>query len=99
MRNHFNSAHRWDYIIISVTGSGHKHYLVSDVVDSNSLYPIKNNYDFRYDNYRVADSDSGDYYSIYALANPVDKSGYYLVKNTVNSCCLFVIYNEVDYNK
>lgn len=99
MRNHFNSAHRWDYIIISVTGGGHKHYLVSDVVDSNSLYPVKNDYDSKYDGYPVKCYPDSDSNSLFDVVIIVDKSGYYLINNTVNSDSLFVIYNKGDFNR
>lgn len=99
MRNHFNSAHRWNYIIISILGSGHKHYLVSDVVDANSLYPVQNVYDSKYDRYVVIDSSFGDSCSLYEVTIAVDKPGYYSVNNSINKDSLFAIYFRGDYNR
>ena len=99
MRNHFNSSRRWSYIIVSVVGGRHRHYIVSDVVDKNSLYQSSSNYDSKYDNYRVADYANGDLCTCYNLVNVIDKSGCYLVNNIVNSDSSYVILYRDDYNK
>ncbi len=99
MRNHFNTVHRWSYIIVPVVGGGHRHYFVSDIVDENSLYSVQKTYDSKYDGYLVSNSSLGNFCSLYELAVVVDKSEYYISNNIVNSDSLYVIYNEVDYNR
>ena len=100
MRNHFNSAHRWSYVIISVVGSGHRHFIVSDIVDQNSLYSVKKSFDSKYDGFCTApDSITANYPCLYGLANLVDKNSAYNEYNPINSSSLFVIYYRGDYNR
>lgn len=99
MRNHFQSARRWDYIIISTIGSGHRHYIISNSVDANSLYSVKDNYDSKYDGFVVINQSGSDSCSLYNITSITDKPGYYSINNPVNKGSLFVIYNRGDFNR
>lgn len=39
-KGHFNSPRRWSYVIISVVGDTHRHYIVDNIYDSPSLYGV-----------------------------------------------------------
>lgn len=98
-KGHFNSPRRWSYVIISVIGNEHRHYIVDNIVDQNSLYRTTSKYDSRYDTYTVTGDCNSNSPFLYDVDVVTDKPGYYNVNNIVNRDSIFVIYYKGDYRK
>lgn len=96
MRSHFLSSHRWFYVISSIVGGKHTHYIISQILDANSLFCVRRVIDAAFDGLAVmCDIDLPSLFDIARVGD--NTNGYYYVLNGVDCNTLYNADNIGDY--
>lgn len=98
MANHFSSARRWFYVITSVIGGEHKHYVICQIVDEKQLHRILNSYDTECDGYDISwFIDSNCLYPVFQSADSNEPG--YVIANDTDFDSLYVVFDRGDFSK